>query len=98
MTDTVSNTFKTGDCVLAYCDGGADVRAICLIVREDEPGAYIALIYQAGETPQDVSFKVGTARDPRRFEFHRAEGDPMRVREVIDHVSAAIRALAPLIP
>lgn len=93
MTDTVSNTFKTGDCVLAYCDGGADVRAICWIVREDEPGAYIALIRQTGASPRDVPFKLVTARDPMRFEFHDF-GDPVS-SDAREHVSAAIRALVP---
>lgn len=89
-------TPRLGDCVLAYCDSHNLMRAICWIVREDEPGRYLALF---GETVRsEFTFRLVTATDVRRAELYNADGSPFISDEVRTCMSAAIRALAPLIP
>lgn len=104
-------TAKPGDCVLALVDGRVNVRAhcalllpdgpdkaraICWILREDAPGIYVALTRKPKVTVI-VEFQLVTVRDPRPFSLRDAEGNLMSP-EAREHLCAAIRALAPLIP
>lgn len=87
---------EMGDCVLAYLDGAHLVRTMCWIVKEDEPGKYIALT-RAASSEDTREFRFVTVENPERFTLQRVSLRDLDSREMRLSVSAAIRALAPLI-
>lgn len=97
MINDVRNTFKAGDCVMAYCDIGEESdRAMCWIVRKDRQGTYIALVRKT-DASGDVLFEVTTVHDPIHYPY-RPQGRRGSISlETSQSVSAAIRALASLI-